>query len=173
MIWEKIEGWFDFQNLYLDRVQNCDNAVFIEIGCWRGKSVAFLAEMIKESNKNIKLFAIDIWKPFMQGGVMECAPYEEYLKNTELLKEYITTIKLSSVEASKLFEDNSVDFIFIDACHDYKSVKSDIIAWLPKIKKDGIFAGHDYDWPGVNQAVNEILPNHRIINGNTWIYKQE
>ena len=61
-----------------------------------------------------------------------------------------------------LFEDNSLDFVFIDASHEYEDVKNDILAWLPKVKRGGILAGHDYyvnqDWfSGVKKAVNEIF----------------
>jgi len=71
-------------------------------------------------------------------------------------------LKMTSVEAAKMFKDNALDLIFIDADHKYESVKEDIIAWLPKVRKGGILSGHDYDGednmhPGVKQAVDEIF----------------
>jgi predicted O-methyltransferase YrrM len=62
-----------------------------------------------------------------------------------------------SIEAAKQFENKSVDFVFIDAAHEYEDVQNDIEAWLPKIKTGGIIAGHDYipTYPGVMRAVNE------------------
>jgi len=70
-------------------------------------------------------------------------------------------LRLPSVEAAKLVPDESLDFVFIDADHSYEGCSSDIQAWLPKLKADGILAGHDYDnseypkW-GVKHAVDEF-----------------
>ena len=79
-----------------------------------------------------------------------------------------------------MYEDNSLDFVFIDASHKYIDVKEDIINWLPKIRKGGILAGDDFSWSGVRRALKELLPNkyqtaqeffgakHKMI----WIHKK-
>jgi predicted O-methyltransferase YrrM len=66
-----------------------------------------------------------------------------------------------SAESAERFADASIDFIFIDAAHDYDSVVKDMAAWWPKLKPDGIFAGHDYPWHEVKKAVDE----HAATNG--------
>jgi predicted O-methyltransferase YrrM len=88
----------------------------------------------------------------------------------------VTPIRMASVNAAKLFPDNSIDIVFIDACHEYECVKEDINAWLPKIKKGGIISGHDYQWGDdkrpegapVKKAVDEIfgVTNVTFIHGN-------
>ena len=82
--------------------------------------------------------------------------------------ENIHKVKKSSVEASKDFKDGSLDLVYIDAAHDYESVKQDILTWLPKIKKGGFIAGHDYRYDpniGVYNAVNDIFVNdYKIIS---------
>lgn len=48
-----------------------------------------------------------------------------------------------------VFEDNSLDFVYIDGNHAYDWVKQDIQLWWPKLKKNGLLMGHDYilmDW---------------------------
>lgn len=52
------------------------------------------------------------------------------------------------------------NFIYIDAAHDYDSVKQDIELALPLLEKGGVIAGHDYNtktFPGVVQAVHDTL----------------
>src|SRR6266568_2029202 len=57
----------------------------------------------------------------------------------------ITLIIADSVTASGLFSDASVDWVHLDARHDYASVKADVQAWLPKLKPGGWLSGDDYD----------------------------
>lgn len=67
-----------------------------------------------------------------------------------------------------------MDFVFIDAAHDYESVKKDINAWLPKVKENGIIAGHDYEWcDDVKKAVKEFfIENHINQQEGCWIFQK-
>lgn len=53
-------------------------------------------------------------------------------------------VRKESVEAAKDFEDDSLSFVYLDGDHSYLSVTADIIAWFPKVRKGGIFCGHDF-----------------------------
>jgi len=46
--------------------------------------------------------------------------------------------------ADKDFADESLDFVYLDARHDEAGLAEDMVAWWPKLKKGGLFAGHDY-----------------------------
>ncbi len=168
-IWESIDGWFNFHNFYTDMVGKFNDAVFVEIGCWEGKSTTFMADKIKRSGRNIKFYAIDIWEDYKQIDRIWSANYSKYLKNIDPLKDYITTLKGDSCEMSKRFTDKSIDFVFIDANHQYEFIKRDIEHWLPKMKSGGVLAGHDTQFEGVTRAINELLPGHRTIS-NYWIF---
>ncbi|MEX5523426.1 hypothetical protein, partial [Bacillus cereus] len=58
---DKIFGWFDFGNIYIDAVNEYDNCCFIETGNFLGKSAVFMAEYIKECKKNITLICVDFF----------------------------------------------------------------------------------------------------------------
>ena len=56
------EPWFTYKNLYKQWVEELqDNSSIVEIGCWKGKSLAFLCTEIINSGKNIKVYAVDTW----------------------------------------------------------------------------------------------------------------
>jgi predicted O-methyltransferase YrrM len=71
------------------------------------------------------------------------------------------------------FEDDTFDFIYIDGSHNYENVKRDIQLYLPKLRKGGVIAGHDYyekEWPGVVQAVNESVGKpDKIYMDTSWL----
>jgi predicted O-methyltransferase YrrM len=76
-------------------------------------------------------------------------------------------------EAYKLFEDESIDFLFIDADHSFEAVKKDLKLWYPKVKTGGIIAGHDYMWVDgrVAMAVNQFFLFTGILPeaGDSWM----
>ena len=59
-----------------------------------------------------------------------------------------------------MIADGDLDWVFIDANHNYDYVRADIAAWTPKVRPGGIIAGHDYldrDGWGVIRAVDEAF----------------
>ena len=64
-----------------------------------------------------------------------------HLKIYDNITEYF---RMYSIEAAKKIEKPSLDFIYIDARHDYCGVTQDLEAYWPLLKPGGIMAGHDY-----------------------------
>jgi len=167
----EIPGWFDFFNLYNEMVEKFDNALFIEVGTWKGRSTCYMGSRIKESGKNIKLYAIDIFGKFISEDkeVDTSDIYNEFIENIEPYKDIIIPVKGDSKVIHKDFPDESFDFIFLDGGHDYETIIEDIKGWYPKLKKGGIFGGHDCDWPGVGKAIKEYFGDKVNIRGITWL----
>jgi len=167
--YERIDGWFSFPMLYKEMVETFDDgAHFVEIGTWLGKSASFMAVEIANSQKEIRFDCVDTWA----GSSEHLNPYSPYYKpeltdpewlfnqfkiNVKPVLPLINPIKTTSLEASKLYADGSLDFVFIDASHEYEHVLADIKAWMPKVKPNGVLAGHDYPHRGVRIAVSEIF----------------
>lgn len=166
-IYQHVQGWFGFPNLYSSMVKNAkNNSHFVEVGAWLGKSALYMAVEIMNSGKNIRFDCVDTWEGSEEHKNMHIVKdkqlYNQFLKNIEPVKTIINPIKLPSLEATKTYLDNSLDFVFIDASHDYENVKNDIWAWYPKVKVGGVLCGHDFnDWPGVRGAVFEFLDKNK------------
>lgn len=168
--YSKIHGWFTFPQLYKSIVEKFDSGVFVEVGTWKGKSAAYMAVEIANSNKNIEFYCIDPWTGetneitdvYVCEEVKTNTLYEHFLSNIEPVSNYIKPIKKTSLDAVEQFQNCSLDFVFIDASHDYESVKADVEAWHSKIKIGGVLAGHDYSCIEVKRAVNEFADKHNL-----------
>jgi predicted O-methyltransferase YrrM len=115
----------------------------VEIGVEKG----LYSESICLHSPGIKLFSIDPWQAYE--GYRERISQQEqdrfYEETLKRLSNYnCTVIRDFSLHASSHFEDNSLDFVYIDGNHDFVSCTNDISAWLRKVRVGGIIAGHDY-----------------------------
>jgi len=171
------EDWFDYQDLYTEMVNKfSDGSNFVEVGSWKGRSSVYMAVEIINSNKNIKFDCVDVWEYVDTQNDIPVGSFDglyfNFLKNIRPVKSFINPIKMTSELASFLYDNNSLDFIFIDAAHDYDNVINDIKNWLPKLKPGGCIAGHDYfTSEGIQKAVKEVFGNRYTLFGSCWLYE--
>jgi predicted O-methyltransferase YrrM len=112
--------------------------VGVEVGVYRG----YFSEVLCKWIPGLKLYSVDIWKH-----------EEHYIEAVRTLKKYdCLPIRLPSVKAAELFEDESIDFVYIDGDHAYEPVMADLKAWIPKVRKGGIVSGHDYKVSDISKA---------------------
>ena len=183
--YQNIHGYFDYQDLYTEMVQKAAyDSLFVEVGSFLGKSTAFMAVEIINSKKHIRFDCVDLWEGTKENYNLKVqGHYDTFLSNMTPVNGWFNPIRKLSVEAANLYPDNSIDFVFIDACHDYECVLADIRAWYPKVRPTGYIAGHDYkhpNHPGVEQAVRELLPKHIEVSPwpvycvamSSWFYQK-
>lgn len=153
-----------------------DGGVLVELGSFLGSSAAFMGVEIANSGKSLAFHAIDTWEgsPELGDFYAEHDVYRHFCRNIEPVRELITTHRMTTLEAAKLFPDASVDFCFVDAAHDYDSVAADIKAWLPKMKPGSLLAGHDYNtnFLGVVHAVADVIGRVQVV-GECWMHQVE
>lgn len=179
-----IDGWFTFPGLYAQMVRVAENgAHFVEVGAWLGKSACFMAEAIKESGKRIRFDAVDTWKgspsePVHREVVARHggSVFRAFLENlsTAGVLDFVTPVASTSLDAVKLYPDESLDFVFIDAEHRDHGCLQDIRAWYPKVKPGGTIAGHDISFPEVRADVEEALGQDFEVDGreDVWIHRK-
>lgn len=169
--YKNIEGFSELgeQGLLLSAVLKYlpENPKILELGVYQGRLTAIWNVELINRGIDYKYYCIDHFL-----GSEEHNKNIDYFSltknNLSQISDKISIIKADSLDAAKQFLDNTFDLIYIDASHDYESVKKDINTWLPKVKTGGVLCGDDYvsGWFGVIKAVDEIFDNNKTIVGH-------
>ncbi len=127
----------------------------VEIGSYVGASSCVLAGAASE-RRGI-LVCVDTWaNEGMSEGPRDT--YDELLANTERFRRWIRAFKGRSQDVARHAQAGAIDLLFVDGCHEYDAVITDLRDWLPKVRPHGWVALHDYGWAkGVRKAVEECV----------------
>lgn len=167
MDFKKIQGHFELDRggKVYDEITSIlpDNANIVELGCFLGKSTYYLIQKLKERGINFNLDVVDVFENSLNTDTR--SRYKDYFLDTfktnigsDLV--YIKNIhKNFTSKAVNFYEDNSLDFIYVDASHREEDVYNDISLWFPKLKPGGIMAGDDWQKIGVRNAVVKVILN--------------
>ena len=168
--YETVDGWFNFREIY--------DSSALSRGSGRGSLCRdwFLVRSLcrlhgcrncRNSGKQIAFYCVDTWngsddlawmaKELATKGGSAFPSFRDNMQRGGVWT-LIKTLQQPSVQAARLFERESVDFIMVDGAHNYAGVRDDVRAWLPKLKQNGLMAGDDADWPGVLIGVHETIP---------------
>jgi hypothetical protein len=170
----------------------------VELGTFNG---SFSNHLV--SNWSGILYMVDVWRPLSFDEYDDASnhannqeAYKNAMNNIKGFEDRAFMLRMKGEFACELFQDNSLDFVYIDANHTYDAVKEDIKNWYPKVKSGGLVMGHDYlpndmysdgskDLPiylfddsmpegtkyagmfGVNPAVNEFAKENLYTVGKT------
>lgn len=175
----QLAGYFDFHRLYDSAVERVPaGGKIVEVGSLYGKSLIYLANKAKEVGKHIQIISVDLGI----GVGDDKGKFGQDFHDTQTLLRNVYSAGIHDIasiyigESSRVaasFVDESLDFVMLDDAHDYQSVRTNLQAWIPKIKRGGTIAGHDYihpHYPGVKQAVDEFFsgPCHSQYCESCW-----
>jgi hypothetical protein len=184
--WSDIEGWFGWRSGQEEAVDHFPNGSrFVEVGTYLGRSLCSLAEIVERSGKNITMIGVDTCQGSGPEGLRGKDYHGEAVRkgggtfagalHKNVLDcgfgDKIILIVSDSINASTLFADGSLEWVHLDARHDYESVIADIKAWSPKLKRRGWLSGDDYNeekWPEVVKAVGDVLPAAQSWSNQQW-----
>lgn len=137
-------------------------AKFCKVGAEIGVASGRYSNNLMSANPDLKLYGVDSYAVY--GG------YKDYaLKSTmaklrqeahDRLAKYpnYVWVEKFSMDAVKDFEDESLDFVYIDANHADPYVTEDITEWAKKVCKGGVVSGHDY------ARVRSITDRYDVVN---------
>lgn len=137
-----------------------------EIGVEKGKFSEYMLKTIP----NLDLLCVDSWTPgedrMSQAVGLRFAAEREAEARARLANyPRAKIVKGFSMDIVRDIPYESLDFVYIDACHDFDFVVQDIVEWAKRVKKGGIVAGHDYykfRSAGVIEAVDAYIKCHQI-----------
>lgn len=115
----------------------------VEIGVERG----IFSEILCQGNPEMTLYGVDAWTTYH--GYRDHVSQEKldrfYDETMERMKSYhFVPIRAFSMDALQRFPDGSLDFIYVDANHEFIHVARDLYEWEKKVRPGGIISGHDY-----------------------------
>ena len=143
------------------------DSICVEIGVFKGE---FSEEIVKKGPRH--LYLVDPWKTWNGPG------FRLYSKKQAVMDEIhesvvekfqgddnVTVRRLPSLEAVSGFEDDSLDWVYVDGDHGFQPCLDDLKAWYPKCKKGGLLVVDDYsqrDWPSVIRAVDKFSKDMKL-----------
>ncbi len=163
--YQTIDGWFWFEPAYrllFDALPATRESVFVELGTYYGRSVAWLGVETLNSGKPVTIHAVDIFPSD------NFTKWRDNLRPLEMLSQQNRLFgwQIRSDEAANLFADHSVDVVWVDADHSFEGCLADIHAWWPKLRSGGFMGGDDYLMEGVWRAVEErFTGQYQLIPG--------
>ncbi len=140
-----------------------------EVGVLKG----YFSRILFECVPGLTLYCIDPWTPYRNVRTLERQERNYNLTVSNLKGFDVHFIKKTSKDALDDIKDNSLDFVYIDALHDFDNVMFDIIEWSKKVRSRGIVSGHDFFYyhnTGVIFAVETYTRAHGI---QQWFITKE
>ncbi len=120
----------------------------VEIGVQQG----LFSESVLSRWEGKHLISVDPWRAaggdyHDEANVSQESHDSYYQETVERLAPFAarsTIWRMYGDEAAERIPHHSMDFVYLDARHDYDSVLSDLNTWIDKVRPGGVFCGHDY-----------------------------
>lgn len=151
---------------YVNGVKATKGLTLVEVGTYKGDSAMIFAQYFAE------VTCVDAWEAELFNVPHEdVAEAEQVFDARAKAAGNVRKVKSRSLVAARLFPPRSFDVVYIDASHDYESVKADILAWRDKARL--LVCGHDHwpsRFPGVVRAVVETVGKPlRVFADTSWV----
>lgn len=153
--------------------KNNNHLVGCEIGVAHGANALSMLTLLPIK----KLYLVDPYKSYVDDAE------HDFSKGEQIAKKRLSRFSKQTNFIKKYSEDaandipNDLDFVYIDGNHSYEYVKKDIELYYTKVKKGGVFGGHDFiAHYGVPIAVVEFVKMHNLeLRGGDidwWVIKK-
>lgn len=164
-----IQGWMTGRELEWLAHRAEGSHIAIEFGSWCGRSSVAMSAAEH-------LICVDTWlgsqehAEVMAAGFCPAGAWRDATARYPNVRAYFCDLANDSDVARLVDEYGSLaNMVFVDAAHDYQSVCRDIATARKLLAPNGLLCGHDFHdtWPGVCQAVREMVPGYGVADGTT------
>jgi hypothetical protein len=164
-----IPGWMGIPELSYLAGEAKRHKRIVEIGSYQGLSTRAMAD-----NTEGFVLAIDDWygprTVYIAPGYRAML-FDMFYDNCEdlILKGKVWWLKADHKTDIKI--DFEPDMVFIDGDHEYEAFRHDFHLWLPRLAKGGLLCGHDAEYPGVKQVLQESGLEYEVVNESPFIWR--
>ena len=140
-----------------------------EFGTFKGQTTLTMALNAPET---ARLYTMDLG-PTNRGELDDIEEWQKHFDTTNVGEHYRRSRYANRV--TQLFGDSrafdttpyqgKMDFVYVDACHEYDYVRSDSEKAFEMLAADGIVAWHDYStaFPGVRRYLEELALTREVF----------
>ena len=158
-----IRGWLSADEArLLVSLAKLARGACVEIGSFCGRSTVSLCHGSKHGD-GAKVYAVDphdALQGITRGGTLQEIRDNLTAKGLSSLAEIQVC---TSADAARSWRGPEIDLLFIDARHDYDSVKDDFERWIPLVAAGGYVAFHDVNQPGPNMLARDLVVNSSLV----------
>lgn len=187
---EEMQGWDSTSPAFLDVIDRFQPKLIVEVGTWKGGSAIHMAELLKERTTNFEIVCVDTWLGSVEHWDETSAGlgwhddlemgrptiYQQFMSNIihKGLTDYITPFPIDSINAAEFFKRKKIkpDMVYIDAGHEYMSVKHDLFAYADVVRDGGIILGDDWFHEPIQRAAIELFTEEKIhtLTSNKFLW---
>jgi SAM-dependent methyltransferase len=170
-----LQGWNSDHPAFAALFQEMRPRIVIDVGVWKGRSVVFMGNLMRELGINGMVVAVDTFlgspehwnrerpdKIYTSLRLRHGYPglYWQFLSNIlhAGMRERVVPLAQTSENAALILKRAGVkaDLVHIDAAHEYEPVLRDARLYWDLLAPGGVLVGDDYTWPQVARAAQDF-----------------
>jgi SAM-dependent methyltransferase len=170
-----LQGWGSNSEIFKKYFDIVNPKLVIEVGSWKGASAIHMAKTLREKYDDFEIVCVDTWLGSVEhwegtGDFIDrqqhgrATIYYQFLSNVihEGLTDYITPFPIDSLNAAEFFKRKNIkpDIVYIDAGHEYTSVKCDLYEYSQVLREGGYMIGDDWHHEPIKRAAIELFTDN-------------
>jgi predicted O-methyltransferase YrrM len=173
------QGWSSTSPVFEEVIKELQPKIIVEVGTWKGASAIHMAKNCLKHYNDFHIICIDTFmgsvehwtkaKDLIFQNNTNGRPniYPQFLSNVlhNELQDYITPLPVDSINGSEILLHYEImaDLIYIDAGHDYNSVRMDFIHYARNLREGGYLLGDDWFHEPIKAAAYDTFGDDKVI----------